>query len=344
MTTAFVLSGGGSLGAVQVGMLRALADRGVAPDLLVGASAGALNAAFVADRGFTPTALDELEQIWRRLRRQDVFPLSPHRQLLALAGARPSLCAADGLRRVIDRHLRVDHLEDTRIPVHVVATDVLSGNEVRLSTGDARAAVLASASIPAVLPPVLVEGRALFDGGVANNTPISHAVALGAERVVVLPAGVACALAHPPRSAVATAIHALTLATSRTPPTSGLPCPSRSCAANRNPRLDRLGGRRVGAAGGCRGGAHRPAPTPLQALFGDTLGGVFRSLHAERGVHLRLGAGVRALHGNGTADALELTDGRREAADVVVVGIGVNLADPDLPRAALPTAATRAAG
>jgi NTE family protein len=211
MTTAFVLSGGGSLVAVQVGMLAALADRGFRPDLLVGASAGALNAAFIGDRGFSTDSIDELAGIWRRLRRQDVFPFAPHRQLLALAGARPSLCAADGLRRVIDRHLRVQRLEDTTIPVHVVATDVLSGNEVLLSTGDARDAVLASASIPAVLPAVTIGDRALFDGGIADNTPISQAAALGADRIVVLPAGVACALPHAPRSAVATAIHALTL-------------------------------------------------------------------------------------------------------------------------------------
>lgn len=211
MTTAFVLSGGGSLGAVQVGMLGALVERGIRPDLLVGASAGALNAAFVGDRGFTAEALDELGAIWRRLRRQDVFPFAPHRQLLALAGARPSLCAADGLRRLIDRHLEMQRLEDATIPVHVVATDVLSGNEVLLSAGDARDAVLASASIPAVLPAVTIDDRALFDGGIADNTPISQAVALGADRVVVLPAGVPCALPRPPRSALATAIHALTL-------------------------------------------------------------------------------------------------------------------------------------
>jgi NTE family protein len=211
MTTAFVLSGGGSLGAVQVGMLAALAERGIEPDLLVGASAGALNAAFVADRGFSTETLDELAGIWRRLRRQDVFPFSPPRQLLALAGVRPSLCAPDGLRAVIDRHLRVRRLEDTTVAVHVVTTDVLSGNEVLLSAGNATDAVLASASIPAVLPPVTIDGRALFDGGVANNTPVSQAVALGADRIVVLPAGVACALPNPPRSAVATAMHALTL-------------------------------------------------------------------------------------------------------------------------------------
>jgi len=211
MTTAFVLSGGGSLGAVQVGMLRALAERHVEPDLLVGASAGALNAAFVAGRGFTPETLDELTEIWCSLRRQDVFAFAPHRQLLALAGARPSLCAPDGLRRLITRHVEYPRLEDAVLPVHVVATDVLSGREVVLSTGDPVPAVLASAAIPGVFPTVTVDGRALFDGGVADNTPISQAVALGADRIYVLPAGVACALPSPPRSAVATAVHALTL-------------------------------------------------------------------------------------------------------------------------------------
>jgi len=211
MTTAFVLSGGGSLGAVQVGMLAALAERDVHPDMLVGASAGALNAAFVAGRGFSEHTVAELADVWRRVRRQDVFPFAPHRHLLALAGARPALCSADGLKRVIAGNVASERIESTRIPLHVVTTDVLSGEEVVLSSGELVPAVLASASIPAVLPHVDVDGRALFDGGVADNAPISQAVALGAERVVVLPAGVSCALPHPPRSALATAIHAITL-------------------------------------------------------------------------------------------------------------------------------------
>ena len=211
MTTAFVLSGGGSLSAVQVGMLQALAERRVTPDVLVGASAGALNAAFLAGRDFTSDAVEDLVRIWRNLRRQDVFPMAPARQLLALAGARSSLCTSDGLRRLIGQHLRYERLEDAAIPIHVVATDVLSGSEVLLSSGDVTPALLASSAIPAVLPPVSVDGRLLFDGGIADNTPISQAVALGADRVVVLPAGVACALSDPPRSALATAVHALTL-------------------------------------------------------------------------------------------------------------------------------------
>ena len=209
--TAFVLSGGGSLGAVQVGMLQALADAGIRPDLLVGASAGALNAAFVAAHGCGDDALGGLARIWCGLRRRDVFPLAAHRQLLALFGARPSLCSPDGLERLVRGHIAYERLEDAPIPLLIVATDVVSGTDVVLSRGDTVPAVLASAAIPAVFPNVVIDDRVLFDGGVANNTPISHAVDAGADRVVVLPAGVACALPRAPRSALANAVHALTL-------------------------------------------------------------------------------------------------------------------------------------
>ena len=211
MTTAFVLSGGGSLGAVQVGMLGALAERGWEPDLFVGASAGALNAAFLGGRAFSTDAVADLASVWRSLRRTDVFPFEPGRHLLALAGARASLCSPHGLRSLVDRHLAYERLEEARVPVHVVATDVRSGLDVLLSHGPVGPAVLASAAIPAVLPGVEVGGRVLFDGGVANNTPISHAVDLGADRIVVIPAGVACALAAPPSTALGTALHALSL-------------------------------------------------------------------------------------------------------------------------------------
>lgn len=211
MTTAFVLSGGGSLGAVQVGMMRALAERGERPDLLVGASAGALNAAFVGSRGFTGAVVDELASVWSGLRRQHVFPFTPRHHLLACIGARPSLCSAEGLRALVDAHIGHRTLQASCIPVHVVATDVLSGTEALLSTGRAADAVMASAAIPGVFPPVEIGGTVLFDGGVADNTPVSQAVALGADRIIVLPAGVACALADPPRTALSTAVHAITL-------------------------------------------------------------------------------------------------------------------------------------
>jgi NTE family protein len=211
MTTAFVLSGGGSLGAVQVGMLQALAARGIEPDLLVGTSAGALNAAFVAGHGMTEAALDELAVIWTNLRRADVFPVQLARLMAATVGCSSSLCPNDGLRRLVDRYLAFARLEDARIPVHVVATDLRSGREVLLSEGDAVSAVLASTAVPAVLPPVRLDDRDLIDGGVADNTAVSHALGLGADVVYVLPTGYACALERPPRSILGSALQALTL-------------------------------------------------------------------------------------------------------------------------------------
>ena len=211
MTTAFVLSGGGSLGAVQVGMLQALSERGVTPDVLIGTSAGALNAAWVAGHGSGRESIAALADVWLALHRQDVFPVAPLRSVLAVAGIRPSLCANTGLRRLIESHLTFRDLEDAAIPLHLVTTNLLSGAEVLLSSGDAVSAVVASAAIPGVLPPVERDGLVLVDGGVSDNAALSQAVALGANEIYVLPTGYACALARPPAGALATALHALTL-------------------------------------------------------------------------------------------------------------------------------------
>ncbi len=211
MTTAFVLSGGGSLGAVQVGMLQALAQRNVTPDLLVGTSAGAVNAAFVAGRGTGPDALRDLANVWVGLRRRDVFPLRSIRELVARSGSRGALCSDHGLSRLITDNLTYSELQQAPIPVHLVATNLLSGVEVLLSHRDAASAVLASAAIPGVFAPVCRDGLILVDGGLADNTAISQAVAQGADRVFVLPTGYACALTEAPKRALAVAMQALDL-------------------------------------------------------------------------------------------------------------------------------------
>jgi NTE family protein len=214
-TVAFVLSGGASLGAIQVGMLRALYERGIRPDLIVGTSAGALNGAYIASRPQASATADSLARIWRELRRGQVFPVNPLTGLLGFLGVRDHLVPESGLERLIERHVQCPELEEFPIPLHVVAVDVVTGQELRLSQGPVLQAVLASAAIPGVLEPVSWEGRALMDGGVANNTPISHAVELGAERIYVLPTGHACSLDEPPHGALAMALHAISLLTHR---------------------------------------------------------------------------------------------------------------------------------
>lgn len=194
MTTAFVLSGGANLGAAQVGMLAAVAESDVRPDLVVGTSVGALNGAWVA----AGAPLDELADVWRSLRRSSAFPASPLRGLLGLSGRTDHLVSNRSLRRILHDNLRFDRLEDAPTPLHVVVTDVLSGAGVLLSSGPAESTILASAAIPGVLPPVLLDGRAHMDGGVVDNSPISHAVELGADTIWVFATGYSCARQQPP--------------------------------------------------------------------------------------------------------------------------------------------------
>jgi NTE family protein len=212
--TAFVLAGGGSLGAIEVGMLKALVAHGVHADLIVGASVGAVNAAYFAG---DPSAAGAacLEALWRGVRRSDVFPTSISSTFLGLVARRDSLVDPEALRNLLRRHLPFKHLEQGEIPCHVVATDALSGGEVTFSSGPVVERVLASAAIPGIFPPVRIEGQYFLDGGIANNTPISAAVGLGASRVIVLPTGFSCALDQLPHGALAVALHALNLLVAR---------------------------------------------------------------------------------------------------------------------------------
>ncbi|MGC4008460.1 MAG: patatin-like phospholipase family protein [Pseudomonas sp.] len=212
--TAFVLAGGGSLGAIEVGMLRELLAWGVRPDFVVGASAGAINGAFFAGAP-TLEGVGRLEAIWSGLRRHDVLPCSVAGLLRGLITRKPHLIDSAGLRRLLAHHLPCARLEDAPLPVHIVASDMHTGHEVLLSRGAAVDAVLASAAIPGVFPPVRIGERWLVDGGVANNTPISTAVRLGARRVIVLSAGFAHTAQQLPAGALGRAMHALALVVAR---------------------------------------------------------------------------------------------------------------------------------
>jgi NTE family protein len=211
--TAFVLAGGGSLGSVQVGMLLALEAHGIKPDLIVGSSVGAINGAYYAG---APTAegIERLRQIWVELRRADIFPIRLD-SLFGLVRSRGFLIHSRSLRRLLGRHLQYDRLEAARVPIYVVATDLLSGETVALANGSVEDAVIASSAIPAAFAPVRLDERYLVDGAVANNTPIRVAAQLGATRIIVLPTGFGCALDTPPRGAIATALQAITLLIAR---------------------------------------------------------------------------------------------------------------------------------
>lgn len=206
--TAFVFTGGGSLGAIQVGMLRALLSHGVQPDFVVGASVGALNATYFAG---IPSieGVAMLERIWYGLRRGDVFPIS-FAHLIGFLRHRGNIADPSGLRRLIEAHLPHARLEHALIPLNIMATSP-EGLAVRLSSGPAAEAILASTAIPGVFPPVEIDGKMLMDGAVAANTPMRLAAELGASRIIVLSTGYACALKEPPKRAIGRALHAITL-------------------------------------------------------------------------------------------------------------------------------------
>lgn len=184
---AFVFQGGGSLTAGQVGMLRALSERGITPDLVIGSSAGALNAfAFASDP--TPAGLDRLEDLWLTLRRKQVAPVSAWNLFAATTGRTNALLSNSPLRRLLAGTLRVQQLGQTEIAVHLVATDIESGQPVVLSDGDAVLALLASSAFPGLYPPVKIGSRQLIDGSLSADVPVRQAEALGATVTYVLPA------------------------------------------------------------------------------------------------------------------------------------------------------------
>jgi len=194
-------------------MMHALAAHGVSADMVVGSSVGALNGAYYAGDP-TLKGVMQLETIWRGLQRHDVFPVSWH-TLLGFIWRRDFLIAHDGIQKLIDDHLPFRNLEDAQLPLHIVTTDIVSGDSVVLSEGSAARAIVASTAIPGVFAPVRYRNRFLADGAISSNTPVKVAVAKGARRLIILPTGYACALEKPPVGAVANALHALTLLIAR---------------------------------------------------------------------------------------------------------------------------------
>ena len=211
--TAFVFAGGGSFGAIQVGMLQSLAAHGISADMVVGSSVGALNGAFYAGDP-TPAGVERLAKVWRGLTRNDVFPIT-WRTLIGFLWRRDFLITHDGIRKLIDDHIPYPRLEQARLPVHVVTTDIITGDSVVFSDGPTSEAIVASTAIPGAFSPIRYKNYYLADGAISSNTPIRVAVAKGARRLIILPTGHACANDAPPVGAVANALHALTLLIAR---------------------------------------------------------------------------------------------------------------------------------
>ncbi len=183
---AFVLSGGGPLGALQVGALHALFERDIRPDLAVGTSVGALNAAWLA---MDPTAAGaaHLESSWRNMKEGDLFPGGRFKASWArmlVKGNR--VFENSGLRRTIQNTLGPARFEDAQIPLAVTATELETGAEMLFTSGPVLEPLLATTAMPGIFPPVEVEGRVYIDGGVANNVPIAPAAALGATTIYVM--------------------------------------------------------------------------------------------------------------------------------------------------------------
>jgi NTE family protein len=121
---------------------------------------------------------------------------------------RDFLIPHDGIRKLIDDHIPYRNLQDARLPVHIVTTDIISGDSVVLSEGSTAEAIVASTAIPGAFTPIRYKDRYLADGAISSNTPVRVAVKQGARRLIILPTGHACANQAPPVGAVANALHA----------------------------------------------------------------------------------------------------------------------------------------
>jgi NTE family protein len=184
---AFVLGGGGVLGAHEVGMLQALAEAGIRPDLIVGTSVGALNGVLVA--ADPSRAVERLGALWREEGVGDAFGGSLFGRVATLARSGTHLHSSEPLRRVLEELLPVRRIEDLVVPFQCVAASVERAAAHWFSEGPIVPAVLASAAVPGLLPPVSIGGEHFFDGGLVHSIPVGRAVALGAREVYVLHVG-----------------------------------------------------------------------------------------------------------------------------------------------------------
>ena len=188
--TAFILSGGGVLGSVQVGMIRALSEAGITPDIITGCSVGAINgAAFAADP--TSRGVDRLVRLWSNLAdgKPDLMPRSRIPLIAQMSFKRASIHDPAKLEQMLLDELPVRTFSELRVPFACVATDAHEASAHWFDSGPLIPALMASSALPAIYPPVEIEGRLLYDGGVVNELPLQWALARGATTLYILQVG-----------------------------------------------------------------------------------------------------------------------------------------------------------
>jgi NTE family protein len=185
---AYVLGGGGHMGAAEVGMLRALLERGLAPDLVVGTSVGALHGAMVAADP-SVAAVEKLEGLWVELAGRVRERSAVIRDAASLIRTRTHMRSPQPFREAAVALLGVSTFEELAVPFQCVAASIERSAEHWFASGPLVDAILASSAVPGIFPPVEIDGQHFIDGGIVNSIPIDRAVALGAGEVYVLHAG-----------------------------------------------------------------------------------------------------------------------------------------------------------
>jgi NTE family protein len=189
---AFVLGGGGARGALQVGALRALVEGGYSPDLLIGTSVGAVNAAFLGINGVSLESIQQLAEAWRSAIAADLLPANFLWLTVRALFSRPSIYPTHRMRDFFIRHgcapeVRFRDLQGPRLVL--VAADLNTGRPILFGTDlqeTVLEGILASTALPPWVSPLPKEGQLLIDGGVVSTLPVEPAISLGATEIIAL--------------------------------------------------------------------------------------------------------------------------------------------------------------
>ena len=199
INTAYVLGGGGRWGAVEVGMLRALDEAGIQPDIILGTSIGAFNGSVIADDP-GPAGVQRLTDFWEELTGTGLFQTSLLSRMKNVTTLQPAIHRSAGLQLALEHIHGMDkRIEDLQVPFQCVAASIERAAEHWFTKGSLIPALLASSAVPVLFPPVEIEGEHFYDGGLVNSVPLTRAVDQGASVIYVLQVGRLEAPLRPPR-------------------------------------------------------------------------------------------------------------------------------------------------